>query len=56
MKQWESEHPNWENSDTETQLYMELVQKIMGGANPEERERNRSQIKKCIGKNIILDK
>jgi hypothetical protein len=55
LKEWEITHPNWETSEQETQIYMELIQKIMGGSNDEERKKNIKQIKKNIGKNIILN-
>lgn len=56
LKEWEIEHPNWKDSEKETQLYMEFIQKIMGGANNEEKEKNIKQIKKNIGKNINIEK
>lgn len=46
--------PIWKDSDKETQVYMELVQKIMGGSNDTEREKNIKQIKRNVGKNTII--
>jgi hypothetical protein len=54
LKEWETEHPNWKDSDKETQVYMELVQKIMGGSNDTDREKNIKQIKRNVGKNTII--
>ena len=28
LKQWEKEHPNWMNSESETQIYMHLLIKV----------------------------
>ena len=54
LKEWEEKHPNWKDSDKETQTYMELVQKITGGSSDDERKRKIKQIKKNIGKNTII--
>lgn len=49
LKQWELIHPNWMNSDNETQIYIDLVQNVLGGSNSEEVERNNKLIQKKIG-------
>ena len=54
LKAWEDAHPNWKDSDVETKIYMELVQKIMGGSSDEEREKNFKLIQKKIGKNVSI--
>ena len=49
IKQWEKQHPNWEKSENETNLYMELVQKMMAEVDEE----------KCImeiSKNALIPK
>tara|TARA_Y100000768_G_scaffold173123_1_gene129587 strand:- start:1281 stop:2153 length:873 start_codon:yes stop_codon:yes gene_type:complete len=54
LKAWEEAHPNWKDSEIETKIYMELVQKIMGGSSDEEREKNLKLIQKKIGKNFSI--
>ena len=54
LKAWEDAHPNWKDSDVETKIYMELVQKIMGGSSDQEREKNFKLIQKKIGKNVSI--
>ena len=55
LKAWEDEHPNWNNSENETKIYMELVQKIMGGSSDEEINKNYKLIQKKIGKNVSIN-
>ena len=44
-KEWESKHPNWNEDDKETELYMTMVQQVMG-SNDEEQIEN---IKRELG-------
>ena len=46
IKEWESSHPKWNQSDEGMEEYMKMVQTIMGGCNENERQNNRNQIKK----------
>jgi len=48
IKDWEKEHPNWNNNDNETQLYLKMIQEVMGGVNDEEMNKNNEGIKKTI--------
>ena len=49
LKHWEKLHPNWMESENETKIYIDLVQKVLGGTNDEEVERNNKLIQKKIG-------
>jgi hypothetical protein len=56
LKEWENEHPNWMDTEKDIQTYMELIQKIMGGSNDEDREKNVKLIKKKVSKNTNFEK
>ena len=45
IKEWEKANPNWESNEEGTQEYMRIIQSIMGGKDPGERERNKRNIK-----------
>ena len=45
IKDWEKANPNWESNEEGTQEYMRIIQSIMGGKDPNEREKNRRNIK-----------
>ena len=36
IKEWEKIHPQWANSDIETEQYLQMIQEVMGGNNEEE--------------------
>ena len=50
IKEWESKHPNWNEDDKETELYMTMVYQVMG-SNDEEQIEN---IKRELGGSIDL--
>ena len=61
IKEWESEHPCWNQSDHGTESYMEMVKEVMGGISHNEKIKNYHNIKKEIGvtidlNNLITDK
>jgi hypothetical protein len=55
IKDWESQHPNWEDTDLGIKEYMHIVQTIMGGGNENERQQNKELIKKEIVNRVKLD-
>ena len=54
LKDWEKRHPGYLNDDTLLLEWHSMLQKIMGGAQDEERYKNKEQIKKQISENIEL--
>ena len=48
IKDWESKHPNWNSNDTETEMYLKMIQEVMGGINDNEIIKNNEGIKKSI--------
>lgn len=56
IKEWEAQHPNWANSEEETNMYMELVKESMGGFNETEKNKNLETIKKELGVSFDLNK
>ena len=56
IKEWEAKHPNWCESDEETQMYMDIVKKSMGGVSAEEKSKNLETIKKELGSSFDLKK
>jgi hypothetical protein len=62
IKEWESLHPNWSQNDEGTQMYIQMIQHVMGGSNDDIIEENAKNIKKQLGntfdikdiKNIII--
>lgn len=49
IKEWESLHPNWTQNDEETQMYIQMIQHVMGGSNDDIIEENAKNIKKQLG-------
>ena len=49
IKEWESLHPNWTQNDEETQMYIQMIQHVMGGSNDDIIEENAKNIKKHLG-------
>jgi len=49
IKDWESQHPNWSETDNETQLYMNMIKEVVGGMNDEDKEKNLADIKRELG-------
>ena len=54
LQEWEKENPNYLDSPKLINTWNLLVHNIMSGANAEERERNKKNIKKKIGETIII--
>lgn len=52
IKEWELAHPLWNTTEQGVQDYVKMVETIMGGNSPQEREQNIKQIKQCLIKNI----
>jgi len=48
IKEWESKHPNWAQNDEETEMYLKMIQEVMGGVKEEEVAKNKESIKKTI--------
>ncbi len=48
IKEWESKHPNWAHNDEETEMYLKMIQEVMGGVKQEEITKNKESIKKTI--------
>lgn len=44
IKEWEKQFPKWNESDRETEMYLKMIQHVMGGNDESEREKNREQI------------
>ena len=54
LQKWELKNPNYMKNQELLNEWNLLVHNIMGGANDEEREKNKNDIKKKMGENIIL--
>jgi len=54
LQEWEKENPNYLENPKLIHTWNLLVHNIMSGANAEERERNKKNIKKKIGETIII--
>jgi len=52
IKEWEKLHPEWSNSDIETEQYLQMIQEVMGGNNEDELFKNRENIKKELGNSL----
>jgi len=56
IKEWESNHPNWNSSDEQTTAYIDLLTTVMGGTTDSEKQTNLENIKKKIGMSTDLNK
>jgi hypothetical protein len=57
IKKWEELHPNWKQSESQTQEYMDLIRNLTdAGDKPEEEEQTSNKIIKSISKEVIIDK
>lgn len=56
IKEWEEQHPNWNESDNETEMYWRMIQQVMGGKDSSEIEKNKINIKKELGNTVDLKK
>ena len=54
LKEWERENPNYTTDQTKMYEWYNMVREIMGGSEDDDREKNREQIKKLIGANVII--
>ena len=54
IKEWEKQYPEWNKSDKETEMYLRMIQQVMGGQNDEEIQKNKNDIKKELGNTIDL--
>ena len=53
IKDWESKHPGWQNSDKGQQQYCEMVREVTSCAGSDETE---NKIIRTIAKEVIIDK
>jgi hypothetical protein len=56
IKEWENKYPEWNKSDKETEMYLRMIQQVMGGQNDEEIQKNKNDIKKELGNTMDLKK
>ena len=56
IKEWEEQHPKWNESDNETEMYWRMIQQVMGGKDSSEIEKNKINIKKELGNTVDLKK
>ena len=56
IKEWEQKYPDWNKSDKETEMYLKMIQQVMGGKNDVEIQKNKNDIKKELGNKIELKK
>ena len=54
IKEWEKQYPEWNKSDKETEMYLRMIQQVMGGQNDEEIQKNKNDIKKELGNTMDL--
>ena len=54
LQEWEQNNPNWQNSEKLTEIYMELIQKIIGSSDINEQEKYKNSIKKKISKTVKI--
>ena len=54
IKLWEQNHPDWKTNDKMGIEYLLMIQQVMGGSTNEEQERNKKDIIKNVGDNILL--
>lgn len=55
IKEWESEHPDWDKTEAGKQLYAETVHKILQVARDADKERIENQVIKTIAKETLVD-
>lgn len=54
IKEWEEQHPGWENDSVETEAYLSMVREGMGGATQGEREKNKREVTKVVGEQLCI--
>ena len=56
IKEWEKKYPNWNTNDRETELYLQMIQQVMGANNKETTEEVKRNISEALElKNTILE-
>ena len=53
IKEWELNNPDWKESDSGKQMYLEMVSNIIGS---EDDEKDNNKIIKTIAKEVIIEK
>ena len=56
IKDWEADHPNWNETDEGTNDYLKMIQTIMGGSDENERQKNKDLIKKKLTESVEISK
>ena len=54
LKEWEKGNPGYANDETKMIEWYSMVREIMGGSEDGDREKNREQIRKLIGSNVVI--
>ena len=54
IKDWEDEHPNWNTNVRETEMYMQMIQHVMGSTSEIDMNKDNENIKKEVGISIDL--
>ena len=54
LKEWERGNPNYTTDQTKMCEWYNMVREIMGGSEDDDREKNREQIKRLIGANVVI--
>ena len=55
IKEWEKENPDWANTESGADLYMNMVKEVMGTAATENKARTYETIKKDLGNSVNID-
>ena len=55
IKEWEKENPDWANTESGADLYMNMVTEVMGTAATENKVRTYETIKKDLGNSVNID-
>ncbi len=45
IKDWESKHPNWNEDDKKTDMYMSMIQQVMGSNDHEQLENIKRELR-----------
>lgn len=55
IKEWEKENPNWNESESGIDEYMQMISIVMGGLNIQERNKNKDLIKARLTESIEIN-
>lgn len=55
IKEWERENPNWNESEEGVNEYMNMVNIVIGGVNPQEKNKNKDLIKARITERVEIN-